>query len=132
DRIEELLGRPSQIELTPHAHPALARLLGERGYRIIEWHQMLARPLETAFPEGPSGVQVSRLRPEDESAWAGLVSASFQATDEPPAADARLVLATTRAEGAACFIARVDGQPAGGASAFVAPSRHAVLAGAGV
>src|SRR3954469_22857611 len=31
DRIEEVLGSPTQIELTPHAHPSLARLLGERG-----------------------------------------------------------------------------------------------------
>jgi len=132
DRIEELLGTPSQVELTPHAHPSLPRLLGERGYRISEWHQMLARPLETAFPEAPSGVEVSRLRPGDEPAWAGLVAASFQEKDEPPAGDARLVLATTTAEGAACFIARVDGQPAGGASAFVSASRAAVLSGAGV
>jgi GNAT superfamily N-acetyltransferase len=132
DRIEELLGPPWRIELTPHAHPALSRLLGERGYRVGEWHQMLARPLETAFPDEPPGVEVSRLGRGDADAWARLVVASFQEKDDAPAGDARLVLPATSAEGAACFIARVDGQPAGGATAFVSPSRAAVLSGAGV
>jgi len=34
DQIEDLLGPPCRIELTPHAQRALPRLLAERGYRI--------------------------------------------------------------------------------------------------
>ena len=132
DRIEELLGPPWRIELTPHAHPALPRLLGERGYRIDEWHQMLARPLETAWPEEPPGVDVSLLGPADADVWARLVVASFQEKDDAPDGDARLVLPATGAEGVACFIARVDGHTAGGATAFVSSLRATVLAGAGV
>jgi GNAT superfamily N-acetyltransferase len=132
DRIENLLGTPCRIEVTPHAHPGLLRLLGERGYRIGEWHQMLARPLETAWPDEPPGVEVTRLTPSDADAWARLVVASFQEKDGVPVGDARLLLPATSAEGVACFIARVDGQAAGGATAFVSSNRAAVLAGAGV
>jgi len=132
DRIEELLGPSCRIELTPHAQPALARLLAERKYRIGEWHQVLARPLETPWPEEPPGVEVSLLGPSDRDTWAHLVVASFQEKDYVPAGDARLLLPATTAEGVACFIARIDGHAAGGATAFVSASRAAVLAGAGV
>ena len=132
DRIEELLGPPCRIELTPHASAALPRLLSERKYRIGEWHQMLARPLETEWPEEPPGVEIARVGPAEADAWARLVVASFQEKDDVPAGEARLLVPATGAEGVACFIARVDGLAAGGASAFVSPSRAAVLAGAGV
>jgi GNAT superfamily N-acetyltransferase len=130
DRIEEVLGTPSRIELTPFATPALAALLGQRGYRVVEWHQMLARPLETAFPEGPSVVEVTRIRSGDREPWVPLVAASFQ--EDVPSADARFLVAATSTEGATCFIARVEGEPAGGAAVFVSPDRAAVLSGAGV
>ena len=132
DRIEEVLGSPAHVELTPHAHPSLARLLGERGYRVAEWHQMLARPLETALPDGPSTVEVARIARGDEDFWARLAAASFLEKDDVPSAGARSLLPAASAEGVACFVARLEGQPVGGAAVFVSPSRAAVLSGAGV
>ena len=93
---------------------------------------MLARPLETEWPEEPPGVEIARVGPAEADAWARLVVASFQEKDDVPAGDARLLVPATGAEGVACFIARVDGLAAGGATAFVSSSRAAVLAGAGV
>jgi GNAT superfamily N-acetyltransferase len=130
DAIEKVIGTPSRIELTPFAAAALPKLLGDRGYRVVEWRQVLARPLETPFPEGPGIVDVAQIRPGDSAPWASLVAASFQ--EDLPSADARLLLAATSTEGAACFIARVRGEPAGGAAVFVSASRAAVLTGAGV
>jgi GNAT superfamily N-acetyltransferase len=132
DRIEEVLGSPTQIELTPHAHPSLPRLLGERGYRVAEWHQMLARPLETQLPEGPSSVEVARIGKGDEDAWARLAGASSLEKDDVPSAGARSLLPAASAEGIACFVARVEGQSVGGAAAFLSSARAAVLSGAGV
>jgi GNAT superfamily N-acetyltransferase len=130
ERIEKLLGTPSRIELTPFAPPALPKLLADRRYRVVEWHQVLARPLETPFPEGPVVVEVAQIRPGDTPPWVPLIAASFQ--EDVPSADARLLLAATSTEGAACFVARVQGEPAGGAAVFVSPSRAAVLTGAAV
>jgi len=91
---------------------------------------MLARPLETPFPEGPSVVEVTQIRSGDGEPWVPLVAASFQ--EDVPSADARFLVAATSTEGVTCFIARVDGEPAGGAAVFVSGGRAAVLSGAGV
>jgi GNAT superfamily N-acetyltransferase len=133
DRIEETLGRPTQIELTPFAAPALPRLLASRGYRVAEWQLMLARPLETELPEGPPDVEVRPILVEERRRWARIVMASFEDSndDDPERAD-EMAGDTAVTEGTVCMLALVRGEPAGGASVGVAPNRAAMMSGAGV
>jgi GNAT superfamily N-acetyltransferase len=133
DRIEEVLGRPAQIELTPFAAPALPRLLASRGYRVAEWQLMLARPLETELPDGPPDVEVRPIVPGERKRWARIVMASFaESNDTDPDAADELAGDTAITEGSICLLALVRGEPAGGASVGIAPNRASTLSGAGV
>jgi ribosomal protein S18 acetylase RimI-like enzyme len=132
DRIEEVLGRPTQIELTPFASPELPRLLASRGYRISEWQQMLARPLETALPEGPPEVEVRPILPEEGKRWSRIVMASFRGTDDVDLDSADMMAPTVATEGTVCVLALVRGEAAGGATVGIGPNRAASLSGAGV
>ncbi|HYH94350.1 GNAT family N-acetyltransferase [Hyalangium sp.] len=133
DQVEALLGRepgPMQIETCPFTHPSLLALLAERGYRISEFQQVLVRPVEP-LESAPSGLEVRPLRPGEEEPWArGIFEAFTDSVPQDPAL-LQLMLPATRAEGTTCFIALIDGEPAGGGTVAVHDG-IATLSGAGV
>jgi GNAT superfamily N-acetyltransferase len=132
DAIEELLGRPTRIELTPFAAPELPGLLAARAYRICQWEQMLARPLETELPDGPPDVEARPILLEEGPRWARVVSASFRGTDAVDLDSADMTAPTAVTQGTVCVLALVRGEPAGGGTVGIAPNRAAMLSGAGV
>jgi GNAT superfamily N-acetyltransferase len=118
-RLEEFYwqrGAPVHVELCPLADPSLPALLAERGYRAEEYSNVLARPLhpdETATAPS-AGVHVRVPAPDEAELWARTVAAGF-AEDEEVASSMRPIFMTYFCmPAAACFLASVDGQPAGG------------------
>jgi hypothetical protein len=109
-------GATVHVELCPLADSSLPALLAERGYRAEEYSNVLARPLhpgETAT--APSGGVHVRVPAADEAElWVRTVAAGF-AEDEEVAPTMRPIFMTYfHMPAATCFLASVDGQPAGG------------------
>ncbi len=121
DRVEAHLGReggPIQVELLPFAHPSLAEGLGRRGYRVAEFQQVLVRPLEGGWPQPPP-VEVRPIRPDEAQAWALTVARAFMGREEVTEAEASFLLPSAAMTGTTFFLARVDGEPAGGGTVAV-------------
>lgn len=133
DQVEALLGRqpgPMQIETCPYTDASLLALLGQRGYRISEFQQVLVRALG-ASEEPATGLDIRPIRAGEEERWAQVLYEAFSEGAPVDPAAVSLMLPATRAEGTTCFIARVDGVPAGGGAVAVHEG-IATLAGAGV
>ncbi|XXF75687.1 GNAT family N-acetyltransferase [Myxococcaceae bacterium GXIMD 01537] len=114
--IESHLGQGGgaiRIELLPHAHPSLAKELGQRGYSVAEFQQVLVRTLPGAWPR-PTDEEVRPLRPGEAEVFARTVAQGFLGRDELSDAEASLMLPTATMPGTTCFLAFVDGEPAGG------------------
>jgi GNAT superfamily N-acetyltransferase len=134
-RVEAHLGQgggPVQVELGAFAHPTLAQLLGERGYRVAEFQQVFVRALgREAQPELGQEDEVRVLRPEERHAWARAVASAFMGREELSDEEASLMLPTTDMPGTTCFIARVRGELAGGGTVALHEG-VATLSGTGV
>ena len=132
-RVEAHLGQaggPIQVELLPFADPSLAALLEQRGYRVAEFQQVLLRPLAGPLPEAPD-VDVRPVRPGEEELWAHTLAQAFFGREDVTAQESSLILPAARAKGTTCFLARVDGQPAGGGTVAIHEG-IATLSGTGV
>lgn len=112
-------GMACRIDLTPFSHRSLVELLGARGYRVGWFLNLLIRPnttADSALPTSPE-VTVERVGASDIPLWATLVDRGFGGTgslDEP-----NIALSMGHREGVTCFMARVGGEPAGGAAMSV-------------
>jgi GNAT superfamily N-acetyltransferase len=133
DQVESHLGHGGgaiPIELVPFSHPSLSQELGRRGYRVAEFQQVLVRELSGRWPES-SQADVRPIRPEEAEVFARTVAGAFMGREEVSDAEASLMLPMTTMPGTACFLAFVEGEPAGGGTV----SLHegvATLSGAGI
>jgi len=137
-RAEALLARgahPVVLELAPTADLALAGLLGERGYIIQAFQQVLGRELgpqesKAALP-WDSRIEVRCIGSEEMDLWCRVVQAGFQDLDELEPAPETASGFSAEAEGNRFLLATVDGQPAG-AAVLGCFGRVAVLSGTSV
>jgi GNAT superfamily N-acetyltransferase len=132
-RVEAHLGQaggPIQVELLPFADPSLAVLLAQRGYRVTEFQQVLIRPLDGPLPDAPAA-DVRPVRSGEEALWAHTLAQAFFGREEVAPEESSLILPATRARGTTCFLAQVDGQPAGGGTVAIHED-IATLSGTGV
>lgn len=132
-RVEAHLGQaggPIQVELLPFADPSFAVLLAQRGYRVAEFQQVLLRPLDGPLPEAPSA-DVRPVRSGEEELWAHTLAQAFFGREDVTSQESSLILPATRAKGTTCFLAQVEGQPAGGGTVAVHDG-IATLSGTGV
>jgi GNAT superfamily N-acetyltransferase len=117
-RIEDFYARrgaKARLTVCPWADPSLFEALAARGYRTVDFANVLARPIAPgeSFAPLPDGLAITRVGPGDVQAWGRLVRGGFEMnadTDRTTATDAVF-------EGsahAALFTATVDGEPAGG------------------
>jgi len=134
DEVEELYfsrGADSIIHVTPWSDPTLAALLAARGYAIHEFENVFVRPIDaTATP--PAGIEVREIGKDEVPEWARIGAEAF--ANEHLSADelAHVMTPFAHAEHARCYIAYIDGEAAGSASAFAVPERGLVgLFGAG-
>lgn len=133
DQVEAHLGREGgaiQVELLPFAHPSLAEELGRRGYRVGEFQQVVLRPL-SGVSLAPTRAEVRPIRPEEAALFARTVTQAFMGSEEPSEAEVALMLPTTVTPGTTCFLAFVDGEPAGGGTVALHEG-VATFSGAGV
>lgn len=107
-----------RVDLSPFSHPSLVELLGRRGYRVAWFLNQLIRPAtaeEVALP-APPDVTVEEVAPANLREWANIVSAGFANGQPPNPAEPNIALALGSKPTARCFLARVGGEPAGGAA----------------
>jgi GNAT superfamily N-acetyltransferase len=128
-----------QVELSTLADPAVGRLLTGRGYRLVGFENVLARPLEPFQASIRDGLSISEVTAADSALWITTVTDAFLAADvfdgpESHESFERSTLVRTyryfaAAPGTSRLLARLDGEVAGGASLYL-HDRTALLCGA--
>jgi len=136
DRLESFYhsrGDSIRIEVCPLADPSLHQLLAARGYRLLEFSNMLARPL--APEKGRESQAAARITtrlaaPSEASLWADTVARCF-AGQMPITQELIDVVSCWAHSGiGSCYFAFVGGKIAGGGSVAV-NAGVALLGGAG-
>ena len=128
DRLEAFydgLETPASIEVATLSDPAFLPALSKRGYKIGETTHMLVRPVEPGdAASGPDGaLRVDLVDPGDAATRAAcnavILRGFFEGPDDPPEGMADIMDAMTGAPGTSVWLARVSGEPAGGAALLV-------------
>jgi GNAT superfamily N-acetyltransferase len=124
-------GEPVRVELATLALPHVGTRLCERGYRLLGFENVLARPLldasEGAARDGGGAVRVERMTEATVAAWKAALVDGFAASDDtglPVDAPVRAVIETVVEDQMAMtglyrYLAFVDGVLAGAASMHV-------------
>jgi GNAT superfamily N-acetyltransferase len=114
-------GEPVRVETCPLAEASLIEHFGKRGYRVTEFSSVMALPLDGAnrvqsWPGPPPGMTIEKLGHEQIDLWTMTVSQGF--AENAPVLSEILEVMKMFALGpsAECYLARVDGQVAGGAT----------------
>ena len=134
---------PTTVVHCPLADLTVMKLLGERGYRIIEFENVLVRTLEEdtgGSPATNAEIEVRRVESDQADLWADVLCRGFFGPDAPEPEFLRIFEALCHTEGARNCLAWIDGQPAGGAglgirdgvAAFAGDSTLAPFRGRGV
>jgi len=117
-------GETVRVETCPLAHASLIEQFGKNGYRVTEFSNVMVRPLSGAetlhnSAHRPSGVTVEKVGPGQMDLWTLTVAQGFS----EQAAISQELLETMRAFSAGphveCYLARVDGAVAGGATLWL-------------
>jgi GNAT superfamily N-acetyltransferase len=110
-------GVMAQVEICPFADAALPDQLCRRGFRLTEITSVLVRPLPgDPLPAPPGGVTVEVVTADLVETWAKVLGFGFAEGQEPPPAMFEISRIFFEAEGVTGFLARIDGEPAGGGS----------------
>jgi hypothetical protein len=119
DRLEEFYrsrGEPVRVETSPLADVSFVEQFGQRGYRVAEFSNVMARqvsPDETC-PQPPEGVAIEKIGKDQIDVWTETVAQGFAETY--PVSQELLEVMKLFAFGpkTECYLARVDGKIAGG------------------
>jgi GNAT superfamily N-acetyltransferase len=106
----------TRVDLCPLADPSLRSVLFERGYRVLGFKHVWWRVLDENLPSRPIPATASIDivgRPPAEL-WARTVDMSFSGAASLSEASLDIPLPTAYRPDTTCFLAQVDGQPAGG------------------
>jgi Acetyltransferase (GNAT) family len=124
DRLEEFYRRrqePVRVEACPLADASLIELFGKRGYRVTEFSNVMARPLEEsdfvkASYRMPDGIAIDKVSKEHVDLWTLTVSQGF--SEKFPVTREMLDVMRVFADGpkVECYLARLGGAVAGGAT----------------
>jgi GNAT superfamily N-acetyltransferase len=127
NRLEEFYRSRNEtvrVETCPLADASLIEHFGKRGYRVTEFTNVMARPLSGADspgtpPEAPAGVRIERIAREQIDLWTLTVAQGF--SEHFPVTQEILDVMRMFASGrnVECYLARVDGAVAGGATLAV-------------
>ena len=116
DRVEEFYrsrGVPCEIVVSPLADRSLLEVLAPRGYRVTEFNSVLIRRLhEDSLIEPATEITVERVTEATEQIWDRVIAKGFAEFGPLPE---NLFAAFASVPDTLCFLARRDGQPAGGA-----------------
>jgi hypothetical protein len=124
ERMEEFYrsrGAATNIETCPLADPSLFAALGRRGYRVVEFSNVLYREIEAGekFAAIPEGIRLRTARDEERMLWAETVAQGF--ADEIPLTPELVSVLSAFADrpGAELWMAEMFGKVAGGAAMAV-------------
>ncbi|MGA2096758.1 MAG: GNAT family N-acetyltransferase [Candidatus Acidiferrum sp.] len=119
DRLEEFYRSREEtvrVETSPLADPSFVEHFGQRGYRVTEFSNVMARPVseDETCPEPPEGVTIEKVGKDQIDLWTQTVSQGF--ADKFPVSQELLEVMKMFAFGpkTECYLARVDGKIAGG------------------
>jgi hypothetical protein len=114
-------GEAVRVETCPLAHISLIEHFGRRKYRVTEFTNVMARPLDppstaSAKVDPPDGVSIERIGKEQIDLWTLTVSQGF--SENFPVTQEILDVMRMFAFGPTveCYLARVQGAVAGGAT----------------
>jgi hypothetical protein len=119
DRLEEFYkgrGEPVRVETCPLADTSFIEQFGQRGYRVTEFSNVLARLVsrEEKCPKPPAGITIEKVGKDQMDLWTLTVSQGF--AEKFPVSQELLEVMKLFAFGpkTECYLARVDGKIAGG------------------
>ncbi len=130
---------PTQIEVASLADPSLLASLSLRGYLISEQTHSLVCSLECLGWEqaehhstrSPSSLEIQPVGKEALEQWVDVVLGSFfQEPEQPPPSLREGAISMAMVPGVTTWLARVEGQPAGGGSLMI-HDRLALICGDG-
>jgi GNAT superfamily N-acetyltransferase len=142
DRLEAFYrtrGAEISVDLCPLADPSLVELLADRGYRLVEFSNVLVRPLAIA-ETGPPETSVRLANPDEEELWAHTVGHGFLEKDVLTADEMDVGRTIVHMPGSLCYLAFSGSQPAaagaltmrGGLATLFADSTVPAFRGAGL
>lgn len=118
DRMESFFrsrGAAANVDLCPYAHPTLTGQLSRRGYRAVEFNNILVRSLRGAGA-GPGDARIRAAGPGEAGLWAQTVGAGFFERDQLAAEEIEVGLTLFRARGVRCFFGCPERMPAAAAA----------------
>jgi GNAT superfamily N-acetyltransferase len=122
DRVEDFYssrGVPCEMVISPLADRSLPELLAPTGYKLTEFNSVLIRRLdECALIEPAAGITIERVTDATEQMWDRVIAKGFAEYGPLPE---NLFAAFAPLPDSLCFLARVNGQPAGGATGAIMP-----------
>jgi len=116
DRVEDfyrLRHSICEVVVSPYADMSLMHELGNRGYRVTEWNSVLTRSILAGERFDIHGVEVEAVTVHEVRLWSEVLAGAWA---DVAAVSAELFAPGALAPNAICFLARLDGQPAGGAA----------------
>lgn len=89
DRMEQFYfdrGSDCLIDLCPMAGPGTIEEITRRGYQVIEFNNVMARPLlvHDASYQAPASLEVREIERADTAVWGHTVARGFTGLDDPP------------------------------------------------
>jgi len=113
-------GALPRLDLCPLADESLLALLLEAGYRLERFYNVLAYPLpQTPIPVSPPPeVRISRAGPAEADLWIITTAQGFTEQEQPPEDALEILGPNFHSANAACFLAWVGDQPAGGGGMY--------------
>lgn len=113
-------GSAPALGLCPLADSSLWECLNAHPLQVTGFLNVLFCPLQdVALPELLAGVQVRPAAHGEAGLWIRTTAQGFSGLEEPPQADVDILTPNFYAGNAACFMAWVDGQPAGGGGMYL-------------
>lgn len=117
DRLEAFFHRRGSaclIDLCPLAHPSVIEEVTRRGYKVIEFNNLMLRRAEAAIEPLPPGVRITRCPPERRFEWGRLIISGFSDGAEPTPEMLAIMDAMAPADHE--LFAEIEGIPFGGAA----------------
>ncbi len=112
---------PPRLDVCPLADPSLIDELSCRNHHLEEFHSVLVCPLPASAELGapPTQIQISQAGPADAELWIRTVAQGFDAASVPDRRTLGIAAPNFHSADATCFIARIDGEPAGGGAMYI-------------
>jgi GNAT superfamily N-acetyltransferase len=132
DRLEEFYfcrNEPVRVETCPLADATVLEHYRQRGYFVTEFSNVMVRSMESLEVAAANGIEIQRVGDDEIELWTLTVAQGF-AENYPVTKELLEVMKLfASGENTECFLARIDGQVAGGGT-LAARGRIAGLFGA--